>query len=119
MLVRVKAAGICHSDAHYRAGISSAHPLPLTSGHEVSGVIDKVGTDVHNFKPGESVAIFGVGELGMSAVQLAKALGPLEVCVVDINPSKLALAKEYGAIPINTNEMDPVREIKPTPMGYS
>ena len=36
-LVRVKAAGICHSDAHYRAGVSRVEPLPLTLGHEVAG----------------------------------------------------------------------------------
>src|SRR5206468_2862752 len=38
VLVRVKAAGICHSDAHYRAGKSRVHPLPMTLGHEVAGV---------------------------------------------------------------------------------
>ncbi len=37
VLVRVKAAGICHSDAHYRAGTSRVGPLPLTLGHEVAG----------------------------------------------------------------------------------
>ena len=41
VLVRVKAAGICHSDAHYRAGTSPAYPLPLTLGHEVAGVVEK------------------------------------------------------------------------------
>ena len=43
VLVRVKAAGICHSDAHYRAGTSSAGPLPLTLGHEVAGVVEAIG----------------------------------------------------------------------------
>ena len=41
VLVRVKAAGICHSDVHYRAGKSLVRPLPLTLGHEVAGVIEK------------------------------------------------------------------------------
>src|SRR2546427_5476171 len=39
--VRVKAAGICHSDAHYRAGKSRVHPLPLTLGHEVAGIVEE------------------------------------------------------------------------------
>lgn len=36
VLVRVAACGICHSDAHYRAGISPTDPLPMTLGHEVA-----------------------------------------------------------------------------------
>ena len=46
VLVRVEAAGICHSDVHYRAGKSPVGVLPQTLGHEVAGVIEKVGTGV-------------------------------------------------------------------------
>jgi len=42
LLVDIRAAGICHSDAHYRAGGGSVN-LPLTLGHEIAGVI--AGTD--------------------------------------------------------------------------
>ena len=42
VLIRVRAAGICHSDAHYRAGISPVNELPVTLGHEVAGVRDQV-----------------------------------------------------------------------------
>ncbi|MCE1255252.1 MAG: zinc-binding dehydrogenase [Anaerolineae bacterium] len=61
---------------------------------------------------GESVAIFGVGGLGMSAVQLARAFGALDVYAVDINPARLKLAEKYGAIGINAAEKDAVKEIK-------
>jgi len=37
VLIRVTAAGICHSDVHYRAGISKIDDLPLTLGHEIAG----------------------------------------------------------------------------------
>ena len=37
--VHIRAAGICHSDAHYRAGAGKTS-LPLTLGHEVAGVTD-------------------------------------------------------------------------------
>ena len=43
VLVRVEAAGICHSDAHYRAGVSPVYPLPMTPGHEVAGVVERWG----------------------------------------------------------------------------
>lgn len=195
VLVKVKAAGICRSDMHYRAGTSPVHPLPMTLGHEVAGVIEEVGSAVRNVtvgdrvclhylvtcgdcrycamgseqfcptgsmigkyqdggyaeyiavpshnavplpdeipfehgaimmcssatslhalnkagvKPGESVAVFGVGGLGISAVQLARAFGALDVYAVDINADKLKLAESYGAIPVNAREVDPVDEI--------
>jgi 2-desacetyl-2-hydroxyethyl bacteriochlorophyllide A dehydrogenase len=196
ILLRIKAAGICHSDAHYRAGRSSMAFLPITLGHEVSGVVEKVGSQVTNvkvgervclhynltcgdcyycstgneqfcdavkmlghhvdggyaeyiaiparnaihlpdeipfeagatlmcasatslhalrkarLKAGETVAVFGVGGLGLSAVQLAKALGAIEVFAVDIKQDKLELASEYGAIPVDASRADPVEEIR-------
>lgn len=196
VLVRVKATGICHSDAHYRAGKSPVHPLPLTLGHEVAGVVEKVGSEVSDFKPGdgvclhylatcgecdfcqsgneqfcptgqmigkhrdggyaeficmparsvfrlpaeipfeqgaimmcssatslhalrkarmkagETVAVFGVGGLGVSAVQLARALGAKEVYAVDIKAGKLELARSFGAISVDASKGDPVAELR-------
>jgi propanol-preferring alcohol dehydrogenase len=183
--VKVQAAGICHSDAHYRDGTASVARLPITPGHEVAGVVDKLGTTVtgvavgarvalhylltcgrcddcvrglEQFCPtgrmlgkhvdggyaeyvvvparnaipvadtvsaaeaaimmcssatafhalrkarmcaGDRVAVFGVGGLGMSAVQLARAGGAAEVFAVDVDADKLTAAAAYGAQPIN------------------
>ncbi len=63
-------------------------------------------------KPGESVAIFGTGGLGLSAIQLAKALGASEVFAVDIQPNKLDLARSFGAVPIDARDADPVKLIR-------
>jgi 2-desacetyl-2-hydroxyethyl bacteriochlorophyllide A dehydrogenase len=196
VLVRVRAAGVCHSDAHYRAGVSPVDPLPLTLGHEVAGIIEQVGPEVTNLavgdrvclhymvtcgdciyctrgseqfctsgvmlgkyrdggyaeyislparnafrlpdeipfeqgavmmcstatsyhalrksrvQPGESVAVFGVGGLGMSAVQLARVFGAIDVYAIDINPNKLKKAQGFGATPVNATDGDPVAEIK-------
>ena len=57
ILVHVRAAGICHSDAHYRAGRSSMAFLPITLGHEVSGVVEKAGSQVTNVRVGERVCL--------------------------------------------------------------
>ena len=57
VLVRVKAAGICHSDAHYRAGVSPVYPLPMTPGHEVAGVVEQVGADVTKLEAGSRVCL--------------------------------------------------------------
>jgi propanol-preferring alcohol dehydrogenase len=63
-------------------------------------------------QPGETVAVFGLGGLGMSAVQLARAFGAEEVYAVDIKPGKLELAQHFGAIPIPAQGNDPVAEIR-------
>jgi 2-desacetyl-2-hydroxyethyl bacteriochlorophyllide A dehydrogenase len=196
VVVRVRAAGICHSDAHYRAGRSSTGPLPLTLGHEVSGTIEECGPGVNQFeagdrvcvhylatcgncaychqgneqfcvsgqmigkqrdggyaeflavparsvlrlpdeipfdqgaimmcstatslhalnkariKAGDSVAVFGIGGLGLSAIQLARAFGATEVFAVDIKQSKLDLARNLGATPVNATVGDPVEQIR-------
>lgn len=64
VLVKVKAAGICHSDAHYRAGMSPKMPLPMTLGHEVAGVVEKIGDAVNNVKPGDRVCIHYLASCG-------------------------------------------------------
>jgi propanol-preferring alcohol dehydrogenase len=68
-------------------------------------------------KAGETVAIFGVGGLGLSAIQLAKGMGAVEVYAVDIKPDKLELASEYGAIPIDAGRYDAVEEIQKLTKG--
>jgi propanol-preferring alcohol dehydrogenase len=196
ILVRVRAAGICHSDAHYRAGRSSMGKMPITLGHEVAGEVEWTGRQVNTVKAddrvalhyniscgdcyycrtgneqfcitvkmlghhvdggyaeyvavparnaialpkeipfeagatlmcasatalhalrkgrvkaGETVAVFGVGGLGLSAIQLAKAMGAVEVYAVDIKQDKLELASQYDAIPIDAGRCDAVQEIR-------
>jgi threonine dehydrogenase-like Zn-dependent dehydrogenase len=53
---------------------------------------------------GQSVAVLGFGGLGVSAVQLSRALGASEVYAVDVVPEKLALASSFGAIPLDARE---------------
>ncbi len=64
VLVAVKAAGICHSDAHYRAGVGSTGELPLTPGHEVAGVIDAVGEGVSSDRVGQRVCLHYLATCG-------------------------------------------------------
>src|SRR5213595_3932758 len=57
VLVRVAACGICHSDAHYRAGISPIESLPVTLGHEAAGHVETVGRDLHHVSPRDRVYV--------------------------------------------------------------
>ena len=57
VLVRVAACGICHSDEHYRAGISRIDCLPVTLGHEIAGWIEKAGADIKHVTCGDRVCV--------------------------------------------------------------
>jgi propanol-preferring alcohol dehydrogenase len=61
---------------------------------------------------GETAAVFGVGGLGVSAIQLARLLGARRVYAVDIRPEKLALAQRLGAVPVDAAAGDPAVEIR-------
>lgn len=54
VLVRVVAAGVCHSDLHYIQGDLEA-VLPAVPGHEGAGVVEAVGPGVTRFRPGDPV----------------------------------------------------------------
>jgi 2-desacetyl-2-hydroxyethyl bacteriochlorophyllide A dehydrogenase len=63
-------------------------------------------------KSGDSVAIFGFGGLGFSALQLSRAFGCSEIYVVDINPTKLASIATFGGVAIDAAAGDPVDQIR-------
>jgi D-arabinose 1-dehydrogenase-like Zn-dependent alcohol dehydrogenase len=63
-------------------------------------------------RAGETAAVFGIGGLGASAVQLARAFGAIDVFAVDISRDKLALARSFHAAPIDASRVDPVEEIR-------
>ena len=54
VLVRTKAAGVCHSDLHFWNGTYPGQ-TPMVLGHESAGVVEAVGSDVHYVKPGDHV----------------------------------------------------------------
>ncbi len=56
VLVRIKAVGVCRSDWHLVTG-STQHPLPLVAGHEGAGIVEQVGKNVTNIKPGDHVVL--------------------------------------------------------------
>jgi len=77
VLIRVTAAGLCHSDLHVQKGYMDlgnegrltfaerGAELPMTFGHEIAGVIENTGADVNLFKKGQQVLVFpwiGCGE---------------------------------------------------------
>lgn len=55
VLVRVQAVGICGSDVHGMDGSSGRRIPPIVMGHEASGIIAEVGSEVHNWATGDRV----------------------------------------------------------------
>ncbi len=56
VLVRVAAVGLCHSDLHVLEG-DLPMPLPTILGHEGAGIVEQVGSEVRNVKPGDHVIV--------------------------------------------------------------
>src|SRR5580658_3186348 len=55
--IKVKACGVCHSDAMVVEGSWPGIPYPRVPGHEVAGTIDEVGTGVSEWKKGQRVGV--------------------------------------------------------------
>jgi propanol-preferring alcohol dehydrogenase len=94
--------------AHIPAGLAARDAAPIIC----AGVTTYKGLKESNAKPGEWVAITGVGGLGHLAIQYAKAMG-LHVCAVDVDDSKLVHAKLLGAdATVNARTHDAIAEVK-------
>lgn len=79
------------------------------------GVTTGIGA-VHNtakVQPGDSVAIFGLGGIGLAAVQGARQAQAGQIIAIDTNPEKFALARHFGATEcLNPNDYDkPIQQV--------
>ncbi|KJY99059.1 S-(hydroxymethyl)glutathione dehydrogenase/class III alcohol dehydrogenase [Pseudoalteromonas ruthenica] len=79
------------------------------------GVTTGMGAVLNTAKvqPGDTVAIFGLGGIGLSAIIGAKMAGASRIIGIDINESKFALAEKLGATDlVNSNNYDkPIQEV--------
>jgi len=79
------------------------------------GIQTGSGTVMNSLRPepGTSIAIYGGGAVGLSAVMAAKIIGLKHIIVVDLHQNRLDLAKELGATHVfNGKEVDVVEEIR-------
>jgi len=105
-----------HVIAPERTAVKVAADLPIEMlGPLGCGVITGAGSILESLRvgPGETVAIFGVGGVGLSAVMAARLAGARRIVAVDINPARLELARELGATDtIAADESDLVARIR-------
>ena len=64
VLVRVAAAGLCHSDLSVIDG-NRPRPVPMALGHEAAGVVEEVGAGITRFAPGDHVVLVFVPSCGL------------------------------------------------------
>ncbi|MFC8848623.1 MULTISPECIES: alcohol dehydrogenase catalytic domain-containing protein [unclassified Micromonospora] len=89
------------------AGVDPAEAAPLTC----AGVTTYKAVKVAGVRPGDRVAIFGIGGLGHLAQQYAQLFGG-ETVAVDVTGEKLALAASLGAThTVNAADVDPVEAV--------
>ncbi len=72
---------------------------------------DVMGTGYHavvegGLRAGDTVAVLGLGPVGLCAVQIAKASGAAEVIAVDTVPERLEVARSFGAHAVHLTEED-------------
>lgn len=68
VLVRVAGCGVCHTDLGFAvSGVRTRHPLPLTLGHEIAGVVEQAGADASALV-GRSVVVPAVIPCGACAL---------------------------------------------------
>lgn len=66
VLIDVQASGLCHSDQHI-ATVETGFPMPLLLGHEVAGVVARVGSRVVDLKVGDHVVTAPIHHCGRCA----------------------------------------------------
>lgn len=78
------------------------------------GVMTGAGAVMNSLKasPGSSIAVFGAGTVGMSAIMAARACGCTTIIAVDVKQNRLDMALELGATHVvNADLVDPVKTI--------
>jgi D-arabinose 1-dehydrogenase-like Zn-dependent alcohol dehydrogenase len=86
-LVRVRAAGVCHTELHFLSGVLNLGVAPLTLGHEMAGEVAQVGPGVTSVRPGDRVIVYYY--LGCGACHWCRT-GQENLCE--------ALVAEYGFV---------------------
>ncbi len=116
-----------HAIAAERTAVKVPRDVPLAIlGPLGCGVITGSGAVINslNVGAGDTIAIFGTGGVGLSAVMAAKLVGAARIIAVDVVPTRLALAKELGATDVLNSKDVPdvakaIREIVAGGVNFS
>lgn len=105
-----------HTVADEQYVVKMPEGTPLDFGAIIGcAVMTGAGAIVHSAKvqPGQSVAVWGVGGVGLSAIAAARNVGADPIIAVDLDEEKLAMAKRFGAtLTVNAAQVDAVDGVR-------
>ncbi len=105
-----------HTVVHAKAAIKMPEGMPLDKACLIAcGVITGVGATMNTTPvlPGSRVAVIGCGGVGLSVIQGARIQHARQIIAIDVNPTKLEWAKNFGAThTVNAKSTDPVAEVR-------
>ncbi|WP_442773149.1 zinc-dependent alcohol dehydrogenase family protein [Paenirhodobacter enshiensis] len=85
-------------------GDNSLYPIPEGADEEALVMLSdimptgfEIGVQYGRVKPGDTVAIVGAGPVGMSVLLTAQFYSPGRIVMIDMDPARLALARQFGA----------------------
>jgi L-iditol 2-dehydrogenase len=93
-------------------------PIPDRLSYEEAALNEPFSVGIHaarraGLKPGQSVAIMGLGPVGLMAVVAAKAFGAEKIIAADLEPNRLEAARRLGAThAIDIKDADPVQAVR-------
>lgn len=97
------------------AAVKIPNDVPMKSASLIGcGVLTGVGAAMNtaSLQKGDTVAVIGCGGVGLNVIQGAKIAGAERIIAIDMNDTKLGLAKQFGATDtINASGTDPVSEV--------
>ncbi|KHG08450.1 Alcohol dehydrogenase class-P -like protein [Gossypium arboreum] len=141
--IKILFTALCHTDVYYWECKGYTPLFPRILGHEASGIVESVGEGVNDLKPGDhvlpiftgeckecrhcfgatvnvakpkkgqTVAVFGLGAVGLAAAEGARVCGASRIIAVDVNPRRFEEAKRFGITEfVNPKDYDkPVQEV--------
>lgn len=95
-----------------------AHRLPDHLSDQEGALIEPLAVAVHavrqaDIQPGQSVAIFGAGAIGLLVLQVARAVGAGPIFVIDVHEFRLEVARRLGAaVNFDNRQGDPLTQIQ-------
>jgi S-(hydroxymethyl)mycothiol dehydrogenase len=105
-----------HTVVHAKAAIKMPAEMPLDKASLLAcGVVTGVGATMNTTPvfPGSRVAVIGCGGVGLSVIQGARLQHAKQIIAVDVNPTKLEWAVNFGAThTVNASEVDAVAEVR-------
>jgi 2-desacetyl-2-hydroxyethyl bacteriochlorophyllide A dehydrogenase len=118
---RWNAVGVGHHAGGFAECVAvperTVYPIPDDMSFKAAALIEPVSCVVHGMhllqpRPGDSYAIYGAGPMGLQNAQVARFNGARVVAIIDINPSRLDIARSFGFDVVGAS-LDEVRHVAP------